>query len=76
MRPEYHEMDGCDKGKVVDSYLTGDDECDAYTYRYQCGGVYHNNEMDIVGCRDHMCWWDCSQCKRKKNKEVQNGKDA
>ena len=65
MRPEYHEKDGCDKGKVVERWLTGDDECNAYSERYQCGGVYNNNYMDIVGCRDHMCSWDCSRCKKK-----------
>ena len=66
MRPEYHEKDGCDKGKVVKRWLTGDDECNAYSEKYQCGGVYNNNYMDVVGCRDHMCSWDCSRCKRKK----------
>lgn len=71
MRPEYHEKDGCDKGKVVERWLTGDDECNAYSERYQCGGVYNNNYMDVVGCRDHMCSWDCSRCKKKGGKNEQ-----
>lgn len=71
MRAEFHEKDACDKGKVVERWLTGDDECNAYSERYQCGGVYHNNEMDIVGCRDHMCSWDCSRCKKKGGKNEQ-----
>lgn len=54
-----------DKGKVVESWLTGDDECNAESYRYECGGVYHQNYMDVLGDRDHDCFWDCSGCKIK-----------
>ena len=36
MRAEFHEKDDCDKGKVVERWLTGDDECNAYSERYQC----------------------------------------
>ena len=53
-----------DKGAVVDHWTTGDDECDAESTLYACGGVYHHNYMDVIGCRDHDCFWDCSECKR------------
>lgn len=53
-----------DKGPVVDSWMTGDAECDAESKRYACGGIYHHNYMDVVGSRDHDCFWDCSECKR------------
>ena len=59
----YQEKDSCNKGKVVNSWLTGDDECDAKSEEYECGGIYHNNYMDIVGSRDHDCFWNCSNCK-------------
>lgn len=52
-----------DKGKVIDKYLTGDDECNAYTTEYECGGIYNHNYMDVVGVRDHDCFWQCSNCK-------------
>ena len=55
----------CDKGKVVETWETGDQECNAYSERYKCGAVYHHNLMDVVGCRDHICFWDCSKCKKK-----------
>ncbi len=51
------------KGREVDRYYTGDDECNAYTTVYECGGEYAHNYMDVVGCRDHDCFWDCSNCK-------------
>jgi hypothetical protein len=54
-----------EKGKVVEKWQTGDSECNAYSERYECGGVYNNNYMDIVGCRDHDCFWDCKECKHK-----------
>lgn len=54
-----------DKGKVIHKYSTGDDECNAYSYCYECGGVYHHNYMDVIGNRDHHRFWDCSECKRK-----------
>ena len=56
-----------DKGRVVDKWFTGDDECDAYTEVYSCGGVYNNNYMDVVGCRDHDCFWRCGNCKYQQN---------
>lgn len=55
----------CNKGKVVETWETGDQECNAYSERYKCGGVYHNNFGDVVGCRTHDCWWDCSKCRKK-----------
>lgn len=54
-------------GKVVETTLTGDIECDAYDYEYECGAIYHHNYMDVLGSRDHDCFWDCSQCKKGKN---------
>lgn len=56
------------KGKVVESWMTGDDECNAESKRYECGGVYHHNYMDVVGCRDHDSFWDCSECKKNQVK--------
>ena len=50
---------------VVDSWLTDDDECNAVSEQYECGGVYHHNYMDILGCRNHDYFWDCSSCKYK-----------
>lgn len=57
------------KGKIINRWLAGDDECDAEARVYECGGVYYNNYMDVVGCRDHDCFWDCSECKRGVNKQ-------
>lgn len=54
---------------LVRTTLTGDDECNAYDYEYECGAIYHQNYMDIVGNRDHDCFWDCSRCKRDRNKK-------
>ena len=51
----------------VHETLTGDAECNAYDYEYDCGAVYHQNYMDVVGNRDHDCFWDCSRCKNKQN---------
>ena len=56
---------GKNKGAVIEEWLTGDPECDAVSYRYECGGIYHHNCMDILGCRDHDCFWDCEGCKYK-----------
>lgn len=53
------------KGREVNKWLTGDDECDAYSTEYECGGVYHNNYYDIVGNRTHDCFWNCAKCKYK-----------
>lgn len=53
-----------DKGKVIKTIITGDEECDAVSTVYQCGGVYNKNYIDTVGNRDHDCFWDCSECKR------------
>ena len=61
-----------EKGKVVDSWETGDSECNAYSQRYECGGVYHNNYLDIVGFRDHDCFWDCSKCRYVDRSELKN----
>ena len=55
------------KGKAIDEWLTGDDECDAVSTEYECGGIYHHNYMDIVGCRGHDCFWNCSNCKYQKS---------
>ncbi|MBR3268465.1 MAG: hypothetical protein IKI58_07040 [Oscillospiraceae bacterium] len=51
------------KGNLMNEVLTGDPECDAYDSEYDCGGVYHHNYMDVLGSRDHDCWWDCTRCK-------------
>ena len=53
-----------DMGKVVNTWSTGDDECNAYSEAYECGAVYNNNYMDIVGNRDHDCFWSCRGCKK------------
>ena len=47
---------------MVEWWATGDDECNAYSVEYACGAIYNNNFMDIVGNRDHDCFWDCSKC--------------
>ena len=54
-----------DKGKIVEEWQTGDAECNADSYRFECGGIYNHNYMDIVGSRDHDCFWDCKDCKYK-----------
>lgn len=64
-----------EKGKRVDSWETGDCECNAVSTEYECGGVYHHNYGDIVGCRDHDCFWDCSKCKYHKIKEELNNEN-
>ena len=72
-------MSRCEKpckyptGKEVRSWQTGDDECNAYSTKYECGGVYNNNYMDIVGNRDHDCFWDCSRCVHKIEGQDNNG---
>lgn len=48
---------------IEDTYLTGADECDAYSKQYSCGCIYNHNYMDVVGNRDHDCFYDCSKCK-------------
>lgn len=58
-----------DKGRVTKEWMTGDDECDAVSRRYSCGGVYHHNYMDVVGNRDHDCFWDCSECRYGETKK-------
>lgn len=65
-------IESCDKGKVVKQWETGDSECNAYSEEYECGGIYHNNYMDIVGCRDHDCFWDCRGCRKDCPKEVRD----
>lgn len=54
--------------KIVRESLTGDDECNAYDYEYDCGAIYHQNYMDVVGNRDHDCFWDCRHCNKGFNK--------
>ena len=49
--------------KIIRTWMTGDDECNAYSEEYACGLVYHNNYMDVVGNRDHNCFWTCRNCK-------------
>ena len=51
-------------GNQVETWSTGDAECDAYSVRYDCGGVYHHNYMDVVGNRDHDCFWNCKDCNK------------
>lgn len=51
------------KGKIIREWATGDDECNACSKEYECGGVYNHNYMDVVGNRDHDCFWNCSKCK-------------
>ena len=65
--------DSCNKGKKIKEWETGDTECNAYSVEYECGGIYHNNYMDIIGCRDHDCFWDCSGCNRGCSEEVRDG---
>ena len=62
--------DTCNKGKQIREWETGDAECNAYSVEYECGAIYNHNYMDIVGCRDHDCFWDCSECKRNMPEEV------
>lgn len=50
------------KGKVVRRWETGDAECNAYSEEYECGGVYNHNYMDVIGNRDHDCFWRCDKC--------------
>lgn len=45
-----------DKGVIVREWEKGDSECNAYSQEYECGAVYHNNFMDVVGNRDHDCF--------------------
>lgn len=52
-----------DKGAVVRQWDTGDDECRAYSEEYECGAIYNNNYGDVIGNREHECFWDCSKCK-------------
>lgn len=35
-----------EKGMIINSWLTGDMECDAVSTEYECGSVYHKNYMD------------------------------
>lgn len=53
-----------DMGKIVETWNTGDDECNSYSERYECGAVYNNNYMDVVGNRDHDCFWSCNGCNK------------
>lgn len=52
-----------DKGIIVRQWDTGDDECRAYSEEYECGAIYNNNYGDVIGNREHECFWDCSKCK-------------
>ncbi len=52
-----------EKGKVIREWLTGDDECNATSYEYECGGIYNRNYMDVLGNRDHDCFWECNSCR-------------
>ena len=61
------------KGKIINSWTTADDECDAESREYECGGIYNHNYMDVVGDRDHDCFWDCSECKRNQIKNFKQG---
>lgn len=65
IKPKFKDGENCpyDKGEIVECWLTGDDECDAESTRYECGGISHHNYMDVIGCRDHDCFWDCKDCK-------------
>ena len=65
--------DSCKKGNKVREWYTGDAECNAYSEMYECGGIYHHNYMDVVGNRDHDCFWDCRGCKYDCPKEVRDG---
>lgn len=69
---KYVDGENCpfDKGSVVNEWLTGDDECNAYSVEYECGGIYNNNYMDVVGNRDHDCFWNCSKCKYQRNEQL------
>lgn len=56
-----------EKGAVIERWYTGDGECNDYSVKYQCGGIYNNNYMDSVGFKDHDCFWQCSNCKYQEN---------
>ena len=56
---------GKEKGRIISEWETGDSECNAVSYEYECGGIYNQNYMDVVGNRDHDCFWDCKNCKFK-----------
>lgn len=51
------------RGEIVDSFYTGDPECNSRTYVFECGGVYNKNYMDKVGREEHLCFWNCKGCK-------------
>lgn len=52
-----------DKGAIVKEWLTGDEECSANSWEYECGGIYNRNYLDVLGNRDHDCFWECSRCR-------------
>lgn len=61
----------CDTGAAVDWWYTGDIDCDAVSTKYECGGVYNKNFMDVKGSREHDCFWDCENCRyRDSHKNV------
>ena len=66
--------DSCNKGKVIREWETGDAECNAYSYEYECGAIYNHNYMDIIGNRTHGCFWDCRNCRYNCLKEVSRRK--
>lgn len=55
------------KGIVIREYLTGAEECGAISYVHECGGIYNRNYLDVLGNRDHDCFWNCQDCKYQKN---------
>ena len=66
-------IESCKKGKKVREWETGDTECNAYSVEYECGGIYNHNYMDVIGNRDHDCFWDCRGCRNGCPKEVRDG---
>ena len=59
----------CSECLRIEEWQTGDAECNADSYRFECGGIYNHNYMDIVGNRDHDCFWDCRNCKFQKEEK-------
>ena len=53
------------RGDLVNIFYTGDEECDAISYEFKCGGIYHKNYMDRLSDekQDHLCFWNCKGCK-------------
>lgn len=58
-----------DKGKIVETFCTGNKDANAFSNVYECGGIYNNNFGDVMGNKTFDCFWDCSQCKNNCNQK-------